>query len=207
LRDVQNTCYAFIMNLKSSQKGFSLTELLVVIAIIGILATIVLAAVNGSRTKGKDTTIKAQVEQARNEIEAVGAQTTGFVNYGNTLSSSNCPTSSSPPNPIFYTDPNLQNIIAKINSSNGYGSSKCAAGGPSSTAANTWAIASPLPSTGPGGQWWCMDSSGKSKLSTTGAPAPKGILAFIIRAITTKAVAAMGIGPNLGGGAGAATCP
>jgi hypothetical protein len=175
----------------------------------GILATIVLAAVNGSRTKGKDTTIKAQVEQARNEIEAVGAQTTGFVNYGNTLASATCPTFSSPPDPIFYTDSALRNIIVNINSKNGYGSSKCAAGGSSATAADSWAIASPLPSTGSGSTWWCMDSSGKSKLSTIGTP--KGFFALLIEAIIPKAYAVAGpppAGPNLGGGAGAAAkCP
>ncbi len=47
------------------KKGFTLIELLVVIAIIGVLASIVLASLNSSRTKGTDAAIRSNMINAR----------------------------------------------------------------------------------------------------------------------------------------------
>lgn len=57
--------------------GFTLIELLVVISIIGLLSTIILAAVQGARTKGKEAVIISELVQFRNLYE------TAYSTYGN----------------------------------------------------------------------------------------------------------------------------
>ncbi len=61
-------------------KGFTLIELLVVIAIIGLLAAVFLVSSTGSRAKGKDASIKANMDTMRKarEMEATMAGTYVF---------------------------------------------------------------------------------------------------------------------------------
>lgn len=53
-------------------------ELLVVIAIIGILATIILAAVTESRTRAADTKVRAQVTGAKGAAEVYFGANSGY---------------------------------------------------------------------------------------------------------------------------------
>jgi len=184
--------------MKRTQRGFTLIELLVVIAIIGVLASIVMVALGVSRQTANDTAVKDTTDQIRGDAELYYAANGS---YGTPVTSALCPTSGTS---MFYTDPQMQSLIAALNAKNG-GLTKCAAGSTvsGSPTASSYSIASPVTSST---KYWCIDSNGSMKLSNDDSLFIK-IMAYVV-----SVAHASPVGPNLGGGTpatggGAAGCP
>ncbi len=142
------------MNIHNSKRGFTLIELLVVIAIIGILASVVLAALNTARGKGADAAIKSNLNNIRAQAELV-YDTASPNSYA-----------------AVCVDPNVvKGITAAANAAGVVWTSTAnnAAGSTCTNAAATWMAAMTLKTQNVAGaatgvDYWCVDNTGTSKV-------------------------------------------
>jgi prepilin-type N-terminal cleavage/methylation domain-containing protein len=145
--------------MKKLEKGFTLIELLVVVAIIGILAAVVLAALNSARSKGNDAAVKSNLRNAVGQGE--------IFYLTNTVA------------PNTYTSVCINGVVGTALGVGAlvYAASKAAGLGGTYTidgtgtlakatcndSANAWAAEAPLSSASGMNQMWCVDNTGKSK--------------------------------------------
>lgn len=138
--------------MKKLQKGFTLIELLVVIAIIGILSSIVLASLSSARTKGEDAALQSSMSSMRAQAELYYS-TNG--NYGGPTA--DCALG------IFgaVTTGGLNSLVDAAQA-------KSTAVTCANVASTTWAVAALLKSGATGATYYCVDSNGGAKATSSG---------------------------------------
>lgn len=152
---------------KQNNHGFTLIELLVVIAIIGVLASIVIAAVTSSRVKAHDASIKANLNSLK---IAIAIYRDDNDNYGQSTYNTDCLAGD------LVTDPDIAAIIDAAKQASGNDPLCVLSDSNPSTQdddpgvmVKSWAISIPLKSNVLTS--WCVDSSGASKVGFASLPA------------------------------------
>jgi type IV pilus assembly protein PilA len=110
---------------KRGQKGFTLIELLVVIAIIGILAALILAALNSAQKGARDSQRKSDMNQYKTALAQYKADQGSYPAQAaaTAMTSTNAPYSALSPNYMaaFLSDPTSGSSYYYIGSSSQFG--------------------------------------------------------------------------------------
>jgi len=179
--------------MKNKNKGFTLIELMVVISIIGVLSSVVLAGLQSTRVKARNSRIVQGVQQLRNQIELTRSGDSYPSLLGSTQSSYSPPPNHQARHSSFTT--NLNVLVTDILKQNnltyptGYSGNSTSGGGCGVTydiaaasnaltiyidnttcgAATKYAIYAAMgPVIGSSG-YFCIDSAGKTTKTTSGA--------------------------------------
>lgn len=138
-----------------SKRGFTLIELLVVIAIIGVLASIVLAALNTARNKGNDAAIKGNLASIRVQTALYYDNNSNSYGTPTVAAAATCTNNAL----MFYTDTSMRNAI---NGLIGLGATPTCAIGVSGA---TWSVSAPLKTKSNAS--WCVSDSGYAGYGTS----------------------------------------
>lgn len=125
-----------------NEKGFTLIEMLVVIAIIGLLSSVVVIGLGGSREKARDARRIADMQQIQNALELAYNPATGYP----AAIPSGAPTTD-PQNKAYQYVPNSATL--------GYNLGICLEGTDQGSSANTGCPSS-IPTCTPAGNYYCV---------------------------------------------------
>jgi prepilin-type N-terminal cleavage/methylation domain-containing protein len=158
----------------SVRRGFTLIELLVVIAIIGILSAVVLASLNAARSKGNDASIKSNLDGIRTQAAIFYDSNNGYSTLGTAVAATtNTQAACALAGSMFVNDTNVAAAIAAADKATPGGAGgttptniKCSIAVATATVVSpAWAIEGPV--TNPAAGYWCVDSVGASKYTTS----------------------------------------
>lgn len=136
------------------KKGFTLIELLVVIAIIGILSSVVVAALGSSRGKGSDAGVQSNLRniQTQAHIYANLKNNAFGVANGTSVTAAQCSTANS-----LFADSSITNMLASARAASKGKDVRCASN------ASAYIVVAAVNGTSTASTYWCTDSLGTSK--------------------------------------------